>query len=215
LGGHRRDARALDRAGPNRQGGTTDYAPWEELIMYEFLRQIPLFAGLGEAELQVLAEAATEKHYPKNSPIIHKDEPGTSLFIVRSGIVDVSAESPHGQAVHLASFQTGEFFGEMALFDGRPRSATVMAHEDATVIEISRASFMKLMFRHPDMTLKIMAEISNRFRNTDEIVREYSDRIYREASSSLDKVLRTELESAKTIYGNRVHLRKGGHREKA
>ncbi len=94
----------------------------------------------------------------------------TSLFILRSGAVEVTTESPHGRDIHLATFRTGEFFGEMALFDGRARSATVVAHEDATVIEINRESFTKLVFRHPDVALKIIAEIANRVMQTYEIV---------------------------------------------
>jgi CRP-like cAMP-binding protein len=170
--------------------------------MDEFLRHISIFIGLDDTDLECVAEAAVEKHYPKNSTIIHKDDPGTSMFIVQSGAVNVTTESPHGREVHLATIRTGEFFGEMALFDGKPRSATVVAHEDATVIEISRESFLKLVFRRPDVALKIMAEIATRVRQTDEIVKEYSDKIYREVYTSIDKVLRTELDSAKTIYGN-------------
>jgi CRP-like cAMP-binding protein len=170
--------------------------------MHEFLRQVPIFAELGDEELRLLAEAAVEHHVQQNSTIVHKDEPGTSLFIVRSGAVDVISESLHSHPIHLATFRTGEFFGEMALFDGKPRSATVIAQEDTTVIEISRESFIKLALRHTDVALKIMAEIASRVRQTDELVKEYSERIYREAYMSVEKVLRAELESAKIIYGH-------------
>ena len=169
--------------------------------MKAFLRQIPIFTELGDEELQLLAQAAVEKHYPKSSTIVCKDDPGTSLFIVRTGIVNVIAESPHGNAVDLATFQSGEFFGEMALFDGQTRSATVVAQEDTTVVEISRESFLKLVFHQPDAALKIMAEISNRFRKTDEIVKEYSDRIYREAYLSIEKVLKQNSTRRKRFTG--------------
>jgi CRP-like cAMP-binding protein len=170
--------------------------------MHEFLRQVPIFAELGDEELRLLAEAAVEQHFQQSSTIIHKDKPGTSLFIVRSGVVHASTESPQGHAINLATFGAGEFFGEMALFDGKPRAATVIAQEDTTLIEISRESFIKLAFRHTDVALRIMAEIASRVRQTDEIVKDYSDRIYREAYTNIEKVLRAELESAKTIYGN-------------
>jgi Leucine-rich repeat (LRR) protein len=75
-----------------------------------------------------------------------------------------------------------------------------VAQDNATVVEISRESFLRILLHQPDVALKIIAEISSRFRKTDDIVREYSSRIYREAHDNIEKELKSKLNSVEILY---------------
>ena len=130
--------------------------------MKDFLRQISLFSALNDEELKFLARVALQREYPKNSYIVHKDEPGISLFIIRSGTVDVVLEKSTGKSILLSTLGSYEFFGEISLFDGEPRSATVIAREQSTVVEITRDILLTQLSKHPDIAFKILAKMSHR-----------------------------------------------------
>ena len=168
--------------------------------MKNFLRQIPIFSGLDDDELDFLARVASQREYPKDSYIIREDEPGLSLFIVRSGVVDVILEQPDATPVTLSTLRSHEFFGEMSLFDGKPRSATVVAREHSTIVEITRDILLTKISKHPDIALKILAQMSQRIRRSDEIVKQFADRIYGDVSQKFEDKLAVELDSVKTLY---------------
>lgn len=168
--------------------------------MKDFLREIPLFSGLNEEELDFLARVASQREYPKDSYIIRQDEPGISLFIVRSGTVDVVLEQPTGTAVPLTTLRSHEFFGEISLFDGKPRSATVIAREHSTIVEITRDILLTQLSKYPDIALKMLAQMSQRLRGSDEIVRQFADQIYGDVSQKFEDKLAVELDSVKTLY---------------
>ena len=168
--------------------------------MKDFLRQISLFSALNDEELKFLARVALQREYPKNSYIVHKDEPGISLFIIRSGTVDVVLEKSTGKSILLSTLGSYEFFGEISLFDGEPRSATVIAREQSTVVEITRDILLTQLSKHPDIALKILAKMSQRIRNLDEIVKELGDQIYGEVSQKVEEKLAVQLDSVKTLY---------------
>ena len=93
----------------------------------EHLRRIPLFAKLGSDELGALAERLRMKSYKRGDTIFRKDEPGTHLFLVLEGAVKIALPGELGQEALVAFVRNGEFFGELALFDRGPRSATATA----------------------------------------------------------------------------------------
>jgi CRP-like cAMP-binding protein len=170
--------------------------------MKSFLRDISIFSELNDEELDLLAETAREKKYEKNSTIVREGEASASLFIIRSGAVNVVLEKETGGEVHLSTLRQGSYFGEMSLFDESTRSATVTAQEDTTVVEISREDFLQQITKSPRIALKILSEMSCRFRRTDETVKVFADRVSREAYINLEKILNTQLESAKLIFQN-------------
>ena len=168
--------------------------------MKDFLREIPIFSGLNEEELDFLARVASQREYPKDSYIIREDEPGISLFIVRSGAVDVVLQQPTGTPIPLSTLRSHEFFGEISLFDGKPRSATVVAREHSTIVEITRDILLTEISKHPDIALKMLAQMSQRLRRSDEIVKHFADRIYGEVSQRIEDKLAVQLDSVKTLY---------------
>ena len=132
------------------------------------LRQIPLFRDLPPERLEKLASLLQEKSYEENRALFHAKEPGSALFILKSGRVKVTLTDRHGKEVILRVLHPGEFFGEMALLDGHPRSATVTAIERSRVFILEQASFLQLIRQDPQWSLKMLATLSRRLRKANE-----------------------------------------------
>ena len=98
--------------------------------MVEILKQVPLFSSLQEDELEAIFKFSTTRRFPKETMILLEDEDGDTLFIILRGKVKVSNFSESGKEVIFSILSEGDFFGEMSLLDGKPRSASVTAIED-------------------------------------------------------------------------------------
>ncbi|HZA93299.1 MAG TPA: cyclic nucleotide-binding domain-containing protein, partial [Gemmatimonadales bacterium] len=107
----------------------------------EVLRKVPLFSGLGEADLNAFAELTRERSYPKGSVIVFEDDPGDALFLVAAGQVKVVLIAEDGREVILSVLGEGSFFGEMAVIDEEPRSAHVIAMDDSSLLVLRREDF--------------------------------------------------------------------------
>lgn len=132
------------------------------------LRSIPLFTELSEEELARVADAARERTYPKNSVILFEDDPGDALYVVVTGQVKVVLIGEDGREVILSVLGEGDFFGEMALIDDEPRSAHVIAMEDANLIVLRREDFQKALQDHPRIAVGLLRALSRRLRRADE-----------------------------------------------
>ena len=110
------------------------------------LRAIPLFSELREGDIDRLAFAARERSYPKNSVILFEDDPGDALFVVVSGQVKVVLTAEDGREVILSVRDQGDFFGEMAVVTGRPRSATVEVVEEADLLKVPAEKLQEIVF---------------------------------------------------------------------
>jgi CRP-like cAMP-binding protein len=168
--------------------------------MKKFLRQITIFSELNDEELEFLERVASQREYPKDSYIVREDDPGISLFIIRSGAVDVVFEESTEKSIHLSTLRSYEFFGEISLFDGKPRSATVIAREHSTIVEITRDILLTKISKHPDIGLKILAKMSQRIRNLDDIVKQFSDQIYGQVSQKVEDKLAAQLDFVEKLY---------------
>jgi CRP/FNR family transcriptional regulator, cyclic AMP receptor protein len=132
-----------------------------------FLRTVPLFTKLEDAELQRFAELTREKSYPKGSVILFEDDPGDSLFIVRDGRVKVVLVGEDGREVILGVLGPGEHFGELSLIDEQPRSAHVIAMDDATLLALRSDDFRRRVEATPAMAWSLLLELSRRLRRAD------------------------------------------------
>jgi len=132
------------------------------------LSRIPLFADLTKRELQKLVQITKHQHIARRQVIIKAGEPGNVLFLILRGIVRISVESNRGKEVILGMLYPNDFFGEMALLDGLPRSATVTAMEDCEVLVITRKDFLECITRVPQVAAKIIIALSLRIRRTDQ-----------------------------------------------
>ncbi|HVR37814.1 MAG TPA: Crp/Fnr family transcriptional regulator [Thermoanaerobaculia bacterium] len=128
-------------------------------------RKFPLFADLDERELSSIAAVAKSRRYAKDDVIFHADESGDIFCLIREGQVKVTMISPEGKEIILSLLGPGDFFGEMALLDDEPRSATVVATEPLDLVTIWRSDFLQILSENFPITKKVLAEISRRLRN--------------------------------------------------
>jgi CRP/FNR family cyclic AMP-dependent transcriptional regulator len=138
-----------------------------ELRAQSLLGHIPLFSAVPPHRLRAIAELAHLNRFAAGETVIRMGEPGSTLHVIRSGRLNVLLESADSQPTVLASLGPGEFFGELALFDQGPRSATVVATEDSETFSLGRADILELVNRYPEVALAFLASISGRLRTAD------------------------------------------------
>jgi CRP/FNR family transcriptional regulator, cyclic AMP receptor protein len=124
----------------------------------DMLAEIPLFAELSRRHVGKVASCASTKRFAAGSPLVRVGQSATVFYVILDG--EVRVEVP-GRPVTL---RTGDFFGEMALIDGEPRSATVVAVGDVYALLLSRSKFLKLLEGEPKIALAIMATLTGRLR---------------------------------------------------
>lgn len=112
-------------------------------------QRVGLFAVLDETARQRLAASAREQTFAAGEPIIRQGAPGTSMFVIETGRVAVSVADERGGTSHLAELGPGEFFGEMSLLTGEPRSATVTARVETRLLTIDKEVFRPCLEAEP------------------------------------------------------------------
>ncbi len=128
-------------------------------------RRFALFAELDDRELQSVAAVAKSRRYAKDDVVFHADESGDVFCLIKEGQVKVTMISPEGKEIILSMLGPGDFFGEMALLDNEPRSATVVATEALEIVTIWRNDFLQILSENFSITKKVLAELSRRLRN--------------------------------------------------
>lgn len=137
----------------------------------DFLRKVPLFSDLTEEELRQLAGVVREQHYRKNVTLFRLDDPGNAFFILKSGLMKITMEDQSGREIILRMVYPTDFFGEMALLDGMPRSATVTTQEPCEALIIYRQPFLALIEQSPKILLNMTAVLSRRLRKMNDLIR--------------------------------------------
>ncbi|HEX9163421.1 MAG TPA: Crp/Fnr family transcriptional regulator [Thermoanaerobaculia bacterium] len=127
-------------------------------------KKLSIFAELDDQELAAIAGVAKTRRYAKDDVIFHADESGDVFCVIREGKVKITMISPEGKEIILSMMGPGDFFGEMALLDDEPRSATVVATEPLEVLTIWRTDFLQILADNFSITRKILAELSRRVR---------------------------------------------------
>lgn len=135
---------------------------------YQALKRVPLFSDLNDEEIGLLCDCALVKEYVKNDTIISKHDEGDTVFSLLSGRVKIVLTDDEGKEFIVGILGEGEFFGELALLDGKPRSATVVALEETQAVALSRNDFLKQLERTPSMCIKVMTELARRLRYSNE-----------------------------------------------
>jgi CRP/FNR family cyclic AMP-dependent transcriptional regulator len=130
-----------------------------------FFRKFPLFADLDDRELAAIAAVAKSRRYGKDDVVFYADESGDIFCLIREGQVKVTMISPEGKEIILKLLGPGDFFGEMALIDDEPRSATVVATEPLDIVTIWRNDFLQILAENFSITRKVLAELSRRLRS--------------------------------------------------
>lgn len=133
----------------------------------ELLRRSSLFVELAPNEMEALARAAEQREFARDEVIFAMNEPADGLYVVASGRVKVSIPSTEGKEIIIATLGPGQIFGEMALLDDEPRSASVVAQLATTTYRIRRFDFQRLIDAHPAIARKLMRELSLRLRRAN------------------------------------------------
>jgi CRP/FNR family cyclic AMP-dependent transcriptional regulator len=172
----------------------------------EYLAQAPLFADLDAEDLLQLARAAHQRTFQAGAVIFHRGDPGQVLYLIRCGKVKICLTSPEGQEVALAVLGPGECFGELALLDGQTRSADALALERVQAYSLQRDDFIAAVLRHPRIAIHVMQVLSQRLRQTDEMVQ---DLLFLDVHGRVAKKLLelTETHGVRTPQGIRIELR--------
>ena len=130
----------------------------------DVIRQMPLFVDMGEAELQALARDLLRRQFSEGEAIFQQGDPGQMLYLVESGQVRIYVQDEEGQETSVTLCGPGDMFGELAVIDGLPRSASAVAMESTVVHILSRDRFREHMRRSPQLALNFMRTLSVRVR---------------------------------------------------
>ncbi len=139
---------------------------WVHISKVSALRSVPFFAGLSDQELQALADSLENRTFGKGAIIFHKHSPGDTMYIIESGKVRIFILSESGQEISVNVYGPGDIFGELAILDGRPRSAGAVALERTETLVLHRNDFLRHLKAHPEMAQSIIQMLSARLRYT-------------------------------------------------
>jgi len=137
----------------------------------EALRSVPLFASLDDATGTDLRNLLSDKVVPRNTRLFKQGDKGDAMYLIESGRVRISIRDAEKQEVTLAELAQGDFFGEMAIIDGRQRSADAQVIEDARLAILSRDAFLSFVRANPDVALEMLSALTDRLRRTDDLLR--------------------------------------------
>lgn len=133
--------------------------------MTQFLKGIPLFQALSTKQLQIIAKDVQPRHFKRGAIIFREGDPGQLLYLVLSGQVRIYVNGLDGSEMSVILFgRPGDMFGELAVIDGLPRSATAVALDQTTLYIISRENFRQHMRHTPQLALNFMQELTHRVR---------------------------------------------------
>jgi uncharacterized membrane protein len=148
-----------------------------------FLANIKMFELLNEGDRIALAAVVDELTLPEGHTLFQAGDPGDSLFIVRSGEIELFIKDTAGQRIVLTTAQAGDMFGELAMLDTGPRTATALALIESEVLVLDRDDLVLLFQRQPEAALHMLAALSGLTRKADELLR---TRVSRNANEEME-----------------------------
>jgi CRP-like cAMP-binding protein len=133
----------------------------------EVLRTVPIFSELAEEDITSLARLASRKRYPKDTVVFFENEEGDFFFTILEGRIKVTILGDDGREVILSVLGPGDFFGEMALLDNEPRSATAIAVEESELLSLHRNDFQTVLNDNKSITSALIRVLSARLRRAN------------------------------------------------
>jgi CRP/FNR family cyclic AMP-dependent transcriptional regulator len=125
----------------------------------DMLASVPLFHGLSRRELREVLNAATEVEFAPGATIVKEGQEAKDFYLISSGRARLVV-----RAIREAPLNTGDYFGEISVIDGGPRSATVTAESHVSALRLNRESFLRILDQHGSIGRKILAEMCRRLR---------------------------------------------------
>lgn len=154
------------------------------------LKELSFFIEVSENDLREIAAITTERRFDVGEVIIEENSKAETFFIIHRGKIEILKKFEDGEEVILGVYSDGEFFGEMAILDEGPRSATARAIEPTTVLQVSYKDFERVLAFAPQIAFSIMKELSVRLRQTGALLVWELTRKNRELTESSLKTIR-------------------------
>ena len=162
------------------------------MIQHE-IKKIGIFSELTEDEFARLMPYIREQHIPKATELFHQDDPGDAMYLITKGGVRIYRYSSAGREITLALLRTGQFFGEMSLLDGMPRSANAMTIENTDFIILKRNDFLNVLKSSPGIAIKILKDMSVRVRDADAMIEDLALlNVYERLIKYINGLIKTE-----------------------
>jgi CRP-like cAMP-binding protein len=129
-----------------------------------FLQNVPLFQNLNNRQLEHLARRLVDRRYAAGQPIVTQGHGGEGFFVIVSGKAEAFRQRADGEKVTVNTFRPTDFFGELALLDDGPRTASVIAAEPTQCLALTRWDFLAALREDAEMSVIILQELTKRFR---------------------------------------------------
>jgi CRP-like cAMP-binding protein len=143
-----------------------------EDVAADAFRRCALFAHVRDEVLHELGRQMRRRKFRRNEVIFHQGDPGESLHVVASGAVKIVLPSAEGEEAIIATLRPGDFFGELALLDGAPRSATAVALEPSETLTLPRTTFRDMLDRDPGLRDALLEGLAHELRRLTSHVEE-------------------------------------------
>ena len=170
----------------------------EEADVFDVLKKVPIFQDLGRREFNKIESILHRRNWNADEGIINEGDPGVGMYIIVAGEVRITQVGEDGGQQQLATLTGGDFFGEQALLDESPRTASAYANETCRIIGLFRPDLLELIESNPRLGLKIVMRLSQmisvRLRHTNRLLKEARMRVKQVG----EKHKRAELERRET-----------------
>jgi len=179
----------------------------------QILKEIPLFKALSEEHLLKISNEFNINKLKKGKTIFYQEDESTDLYIVLEGAVKACLIDPEGKELMLNILKKGDFFGELSLLDGKPRSATTITVADSVVGILKREKFLTLLNNNPIIAIYLLSAIVDRIRMTDDML---SSMAFLDVSRRIIKfLLNTAQKESKMTENGLIKIKKITHKELA
>src|ERR671933_1528380 len=132
------------------------------------LARVPLFADLTERDLEQLAQVAVPRSYESGEAVFREGDSGDTCYVIREGAVRVTRRHSDGRVITLAELRPGDIFGELAMFGGETRSASVEALEPTRALAILAGDLRRLLIEPPELAVRMLEGLADRLRAANE-----------------------------------------------
>jgi CRP/FNR family transcriptional regulator, cyclic AMP receptor protein len=152
----------------------------------EMLRRAPLFEALDEEETKALRAGVTDVALARGERLFDEDDDGDRLYVVLEGKIKLTRASPDGRENLISLVGPGEMFGELSLFDPRPRTMSASAVTDVRLAALAHDDLRSWLTGHPDVAMHLLAALARRLRRTNEVM---SDLVFTDVPGRVAKAL--------------------------
>jgi CRP-like cAMP-binding protein len=142
----------------------------ERALIRKFLQRLPIFKNLSDDNLEQIIDDFSPVTFSRGDSIFYQTDESTDLYIILNGSVRACLQNEEGQELVLTHFREGDFFGEMSLLDGRPRSASMITQEETTLAVLKRNKFLNTLKTEPMIAIDMLSALVQRLRKADEMI---------------------------------------------